>query len=40
MAEPGLGLCTYRGANGADALGALRHADGGVVAVPGPATAG
>ena len=36
MANPGWGLCTYRGADGADALGALRHADGAVVAVPGP----
>ncbi|MDT7575458.1 MAG: hypothetical protein QOH17_1791, partial [Pseudonocardiales bacterium] len=28
MADPGWGLCTYRGADRADALGALRHADG------------
>jgi 2-keto-4-pentenoate hydratase/2-oxohepta-3-ene-1,7-dioic acid hydratase in catechol pathway len=35
MAEPGWGLCTYRGDDGDDALGALRHADGAVVAVPG-----
>ena len=35
MADPGWGLCTYRLADGADALGALRHADGSVVAVPG-----
>ena len=36
MANPSWGLCTYRVADGADALGALRHADGAVVAVPGP----
>ncbi len=35
MAAPGWGLCTYRAADGADALGALRRADGAVVAVPG-----
>jgi 2-keto-4-pentenoate hydratase/2-oxohepta-3-ene-1,7-dioic acid hydratase in catechol pathway len=35
MANPSWGLCTYRVA-GTDALGALRHADGAVVAVPGP----
>jgi 2-keto-4-pentenoate hydratase/2-oxohepta-3-ene-1,7-dioic acid hydratase in catechol pathway len=35
MADPGWGLCTYRGADGVDALGALRHADGAVVAAPG-----
>ena len=36
MADPTWGLCTYRGADGTDALGALRYGDGAVVAVPGP----
>jgi 2-keto-4-pentenoate hydratase/2-oxohepta-3-ene-1,7-dioic acid hydratase in catechol pathway len=36
MANPSWGFCTYRVADGADALGALRHSDGAVVAVPGP----
>jgi 2-keto-4-pentenoate hydratase/2-oxohepta-3-ene-1,7-dioic acid hydratase in catechol pathway len=35
MADPGWGLCTYLGVDGVDALGALRHVDGSVVAVPG-----
>lgn len=36
----GWGLCTYRIGAGADTLGALRHADGAVVAVPGPTEGG
>jgi len=35
MADPSWGLCTYRVAD-TETLGALRHADGAVVAVPGP----
>ena len=36
----GWGLCTYRIGAGADTLGALRHTDGAVVAVPGPTEGG
>lgn len=39
MTDAGWGLCTYRdttSTDGVDALGALRHSDGAVVAVPGP----